>query len=120
MKLRELIMRRIVLSAIGLVTLLFGAEVMAVSYAYYGSLDDVGGKKNWIEVLSYKYAKGKLLIIQQDGKTLDLKDGVYEFDDGKQYLVKDGAVIDKDKDKDKGKKEKKKDDKKDKLKDLKL
>ena len=65
---------------------------------------------------TYKYAKGKLLIIQQDGKTLDLKDGVYEFDDGKKYLVKDGAVIDKDKEK----KEKKKDDKKDKLKGLKL
>ena|SRR5688572_2259852 len=109
-------MKRIVLNAVGLVCLLFGTQAMAVSYAYYGSLDDVGGKKDWIEVLSYKYAKGKLLIIQQDGKTLDLKDGVYEFDDGKQYLVKDGAVIDKDKDK----KEKKKDDKKDKLKGLKL
>jgi hypothetical protein len=111
-------MKRILLNAVGLVALLFGAQAMAVSYAYYGSLDDVGTKKDWTEVLSYKYAKGKLLIIQQDGKTLDLKDGVYEFDDGKQYLVKDGAVIDKDKDKEK--KDKKKEDKKDKLKDLKL
>ena len=111
-------MKKIVLNAVGLAALLFGAEAMAVSCAYYGSLDDVGGKKNWTEVLSYKYAKGKLLIIQEDGKTLDLKDGVYEFDDGKQYLVTDGTVVDKDKDKEK--KEKKKDDKKDKLKDLKL
>jgi hypothetical protein len=110
-------MKRIVLNAVGLVALLIGAQAMAVSYAYYGSLDDAAKEKDWTEVLSYKYAKGKLLIIQKDGKTLDLKDGVYEFDDGKQYLVKDGAVIDKDKEK---KEKPKKDDKKDKLKDLKL
>jgi hypothetical protein len=115
-KLWELIMNRIVLNAVGLVALLSGAEAMAVSYAYYGSLEDAAKEKGWIEVLSYMYAKGKLLIVQKDGKTLDLKDGVYEFDDGKQYVVKDGAVIDKDKEK----KEKKKDDNKDKLKDLKL
>jgi uncharacterized membrane protein len=112
------LMKKIVLISSLFFSILLSTNTGAASYAYYGSLDDVGTKKDWTEVLSYKYAKGKLLIIQQDGKTLDLNDGVYEFDDGKQYLVKDGAVIDKDKDKEK--KDKKKEDKKDKLKDLKL
>jgi hypothetical protein len=111
-------MKKIILGTIVFFSILCAVNAGAASYAHYGSLEDAAKKKDWNEVLSYKYAKGKLLIIQKDGKTLDLKDGVYEFDDGRQYLVKDGAVIDKDKDKDKEKKEKKKDGKKDKLKDL--
>jgi uncharacterized membrane protein len=110
-------MKKIVLISSLFFSILLSTNTGAASYAYYGSLDDVGNKKDWTEVLSYKYAKGKLLIIQQDGKTLDLKDGVYEFDDGAKFVVKDGAVLDKDKEK---KEKPKKDDKKDKLKDLKL
>jgi hypothetical protein len=96
---------------------IFSTNTGAASYAYYGSLDDVGNKKDWTEVLSYKYATGKLLIIQQDSKALDLKDGVYEFNDGTKFVVKDDAVLDKDKEKNE---KPKKDDKKDKLKDFKL
>lgn len=112
-------MNKTLLSVIVYFSFLYSVNVGAASYAYYGGLGDAAKQKDWNEVLSYKYAKGKLLIIQKDGKTLDLKDGVYEFDDGSKYVVKDGAVIDKEA---KGKKSRQLDkkDKKDKLKDLKL
>jgi hypothetical protein len=114
-------MKKIILNALMLVCVLFSIQAGAASYAYYGSLEDATKEKDWNEVLSYKYAKGKLLIVRKDGKTLDLEDGVYEFNTGEKYVVKDGTVLDKD-DKGKDKKSEKsgKKEKRDKLKDLKL
>lgn len=68
----------------------------ADSYVYYDSVKDAvksTDDKKWVEVLSYKYAKSKLIIIGENGKKIKLQDGVYEFDNGAQYVVKDNKAV---------------------------
>ncbi|TQV75131.1 hypothetical protein FLL45_09340 [Aliikangiella marina] len=85
----------VILTAVALC--LVSNDASAAAYIKIGdikgeSMRAGSGHDKWIDIESYQFSNGVLVIKHKNGKKVRLKEGMYRFKDGKQYLVKAGKA----------------------------